>query len=148
MEAKRGLIRAATTADLSAIMLIETNSFTTPWSRDFFQHELENPLNFMIVYELESAIVGYLVLWVVAGEAHIANLAVDFRYRRQGYGRALLTWAMEKARAQKAEFITLEVNAQNPAALTLYSQAGFIRTGCRLKYYENKYDALILSCKL
>lgn len=44
-----------------------------------------------------------------------------------------------------AILITLEVNKENLAAIHLYQKYGFEIKGTRKKYYDNKFDAYIMT---
>ena len=45
-----------------------------------------------------------------------------------------------------ADTVLLEVRSSNTAAIRLYEEYGFVKTGIRKGYYDNKEDALIM-CK-
>ena len=46
------------------------------------------------------------------------------------------------------EIFTLEVSEQNEVAISLYSKFGFEKVGLRKKYYDGKFDAILMSKKL
>lgn len=141
-------LRIANEADLDAILAIEEISFTTAWSRDFFFHELHNPISKFYVLEQRKCVIGYVIFWLVADEVHIANLAVHPQFRRSGMGTKLLKTVFDQASRHRAKIITLEVNEKNVSARDLYRKFGFAQVGRRAKYYENRDDALILSRSL
>lgn len=63
--------------------------------------------------------------------AFIANLAVDTRARRRGFGSALLHRALTFARQQlQADRVYAHVDGTNPATCSLYKRAGFERSSC------------------
>lgn len=138
-------IRRADEPDLPAILAIEEKSFATAWTEDFFRHELHNPISRFYVLEKDKKIVGYIIIWIVADESHIANIAVHPEFRSAGLGGKLLNFAFEIAQRNGAKTITLEVNEHNEAARRLYEKYRFSVTGRRSHYYENKDDALILT---
>ena len=84
------LIRKMTGRDLDEIMQIELQSFTLPWSRQSYENELNNRYATYIVADYEGEVAAYGGIWVVFEEAHITNVAVAPRYRRQGMGSRLL----------------------------------------------------------
>lgn len=141
-------IRPAAGADIAAIVPIEQCCFASPWTVDFFRHELYNPVSHFYVIEKEKVVVGYVIYWIIGRETHIANLAIHPDYRQLGYGKQLLIWAVEHARRKYAATVTLEVNAKNTNARQLYADFGFRVTGIRPHYYENRDDALIMTLKL
>ena len=138
-------LRVAAETDLIQVCAIEEASFSSAWSLDFFRHELHNPVSRFFVAAHENQVVGYVVFWVVADQAHIANIAVHPDFRRQGIGDFLCQVACETARESGAVSITLEVNENNHPAIELYQRMNFRMVGRRKKYYENRDDALILT---
>jgi ribosomal-protein-alanine N-acetyltransferase len=91
------------------------------------------------------AVAGYVVIWLVADEAELANLAVAPDRRRQGIGQYLLDAAMAEAVAGGAVSLYLEVRESNVAARALYGGRGFVAVGRRASYYRNPVeDALLL----
>ncbi len=97
-------------------------------------------------------IIGFAGIWIMADEAHIANIAVREVNRHQGLGELLLISVIDLARELKARLVTLEVRASNAAAQGLYTKYGFNQTGQRRGYYvdrgyqiDNREDALIMT---
>jgi len=91
-------------------------------------------------------IIGFAGFWIMAEEAHLTNIAVRVRHRRQGIGELLLISIIDLATELKARIITLEVRASNTAAQSLYHKYGFTQVGLRHGYYsDNKEDAILMS---
>jgi ribosomal-protein-alanine N-acetyltransferase len=91
-------------------------------------------------------IMGFAGLWMLADEAHITNIAVREKHRRQGIGERLLIAIVELAIELGAHLITLEVRASNSEAQKLYAKYGFVRVGMRRGYYtDNREDAVLMS---
>lgn len=59
----------------------------------------------------------------------VGNVVIHPEYRGRGFGRALVTAALEAARAQSARWVGLEVRADNASACHLYEQLGFAPVG-------------------
>lgn len=88
-----------------------------------------------------SAIVGFLATRQTApGENEILNLAVDPAARRMGVGYRLVRQALE---SRSGEWF-LEVRASNVAAIRLYEDLGFVRSGTRENYYGEPPEAAIV----
>lgn len=138
-------IRRAEERDIGEIMIIEKMSFTSPWTVDFFRCELYNPVSFFYIIEVRKLLAGYIIFWILKNEAHIANVAIHPDFRKRGYGKYLLRWAIERCWVKGVATITLEVNEKNNAARNLYDKMGFKIVGKKAKYYENNDDALILA---
>jgi GNAT superfamily N-acetyltransferase len=64
----------------------------------------------------------------------IANVAVHPDYRRKGIARALTQRAMQHARDKKVENIWLHVRDDNPGAIDLYKQLGFVERARRTSW--------------
>jgi ribosomal-protein-alanine N-acetyltransferase len=143
-------IRRMIHSDLSLVSDIERRSYEFPWSHGVFRDCLLAGYH-CTVLERGDIIVGYAILSVAAGEAHILNLCVDPLYRKLGYGDRLLAEILALARAADVSEILLEVRPSNFAALSLYRKRGFRQVSSRLSYYQAKdgrEDAAILSLKL
>jgi ribosomal-protein-alanine N-acetyltransferase len=135
--------------DLEAVLAIEQQAFTTPWSRAMFLSELTNTRNAHLlvarVGEGQDDVVGYIGYRVVIDEMHIVIVAVHPAWRRRGIARTLMCEAMERARQASCSKATLEVRVSNTGAQQLYYHLGFAPVGARPRYYRRPTeDALIL----
>lgn len=91
-------------------------------------------------------IMGFAGLWLMAGEAHITNIAVREMRRRQGIGELLLISLVDLAIEMDASLVTLEVRFSNTAAQQLYYKYGFVQVGLRRGYYiDDKEDAMLMT---
>lgn len=91
-------------------------------------------------------VAGWVVVWFVAGEAHIASIGVAEPERRRGVGELLVLGAIEAAASNACDELTLEVRRSNEAAQALYRKYGFREVGERKGYYvDDKEDALIMT---
>jgi ribosomal-protein-alanine N-acetyltransferase len=83
--------------------------------------------------------------WLGAGSGHLGNLAVVPGRRRRGIARRLVEDLLERACAERADPLSLEVRASNFAAQGLYRTHGFRLAGLRRRYYRDTgEDALIM----
>ncbi|MBW6486445.1 MAG: ribosomal protein S18-alanine N-acetyltransferase [Syntrophobacterales bacterium] len=135
--------------DIDEIMVIERDSFSSPWSAPLFRQELANPVSRVLVARLvgEGArnIVGYIVYWLVADELHLQKIAIHRDLRRHGFASRLLQEAIKSSAAANTQRATLEVRGSNLPALKLYDKFGFSVKGVRPRYYgDTKEDALIM----
>jgi ribosomal-protein-alanine N-acetyltransferase len=134
--------------DLDAVTAIEQASYTTPWSGEHFRNEIEAVYSWPLVALEGDTIVGYLCLMCLFEEAQILNIAVAPGLRGRGIGRLMLERASELSLEKGAGFMALEVRASNHAALTLYEQFGFKKTGIRARYYDHTEDAVLMEKKI
>ena len=96
----------------------------------------------------KQLVIGFAGFWIIAGEAHITNIAVRELCRRQGIGELLLISIIELATELNAQLITLEVRASNAAAQSLYYKYGFSQVGLRRGYYsDDREDATLMSAE-
>ncbi|MBQ1437954.1 MAG: ribosomal protein S18-alanine N-acetyltransferase [Ruminococcus sp.] len=84
---------------------------------------------------------------VVIDEGYIFNVAVNADFRRKGVGTALINELVTYGKKNNLCFITLEVRESNQAAISLYSDFGFIRVGERKNYYSDPAENAILMTK-
>lgn len=110
------------------------------WGADAMRLQLELPG----VFALVDPRGGMVLARVAADEAEILTLAVLPAQRRQGIARALLTAAGERAAADGATALFLEVALRNEAAHALYVACGFAPVGRRRRYYADGDDALVM----
>jgi [ribosomal protein S18]-alanine N-acetyltransferase len=132
---------------IDAIVALEAESFTNPWSRDTLVWELRNSdvTRVHLLREDGGTIAAFCVCWIIFDELHINTLAVAPEFRRRGLATALLQAVMAEAETEGAMKATLEVRASNTAALALYERLGFRISARRPEYYTNpQEDALIL----
>jgi len=138
---------AGADADIDAIVGLEAESFTNPWSRETIVWELRNSdvTRVYILRDDEATVRGFCVCWVIFDELHINTLAVAPNSRRSGLATLLLRHVMAEAAAAGARKAMLEVRASNSAALALYTRLGFHVAARRPRYYtQPEEDALIL----
>jgi ribosomal-protein-alanine N-acetyltransferase len=135
------------TSEIDAIVAIERESFTNPWTSDMYAAELENP-GVAYCYLARNAagkVVGFCSFWRIVDELHINNLAVLPEHRRSGVATALLTRVLSEGAKLGARRATLEVRTSNLPARLLYERLGFSVAGVRRAYYTKPVeDAIIL----
>ncbi len=95
---------------------------------------------------LDYAILGFVGLWFMAGEAHITAIAVEEASRGKGIGELLLMGSIELAMSRGATVVSLEARVSNYVAQSLYQKYGFQKVGIRKGYYtDNREDAVIMT---
>jgi ribosomal-protein-alanine N-acetyltransferase len=140
-------IRKMTLEDVPAVVGLDQKSFSLPWPERSFRFELtDNPASRCWVADLNGKIVGMIVVWLIVDEAHVATIATDPDYRRQGIGKRLLAYALRHMIADGARRSFLEVRESNLAAQEMYRKFGYEVTGRRRRYYrDNDEDAILMS---
>lgn len=146
-EAAVRIERVSDESPIDAIVALEAESFTNPWSKDTLLWELRNS-DITFIYVLRSDdddVVAFCVCWMLFDELHINTIAVAPAFRRRGLATALLQHIFGDAAARGVHRATLEVRASNSAAIQLYERLGFRVTATRHRYYTHpEEDALIL----
>ena len=142
-----GRVRSMLVDEVVDIARIDAQAYPYPWTEQIFRDCLKSRYH-CVVYESEQEMLGYAVLSVAAGEAHILNICILPERQNQGLGRDLLNYLIELAREHKVETIFLEVRASNEPAKRLYDRMGFNELGIRKNYYpadQGREDALVLA---
>ncbi len=120
-----------------------------PWTRKMFESELENMISaFLVGVDESGAAVCFGGMWLIADIAEITNIAVDPDFRRLGLGQRTLSLLCGICRERGVSQMNLEVRDGNDAAIGLYEKFGFEPVGRRKKYYDNKFDAILMTKKL
>jgi len=128
------MIRLMQPSDLSAVVTIENQVQTHPWTFKQFEESLQSYQ--CTVIEQDQRIVGFCILQPVLDEANLLLMAIDPKFQGQGLGYQLLDASIEQLNNQPVQ-IFLEVRESNHAAIGLYEKAGFHQIDLRKNYYPN-----------
>jgi len=143
-------IRQMVESDVQSVVAVERASYQFPWSEGIFRDCLRVGYVCRVVTAAED-VIGYGVMSVGAGEAHILNLCISDAFRCQGIGRRLLGYLIERGTAAGMSEAFLEVRPSNTAAIRLYLSCGFEQVGMRRGYYQavgGREDAAVLKLTL
>jgi ribosomal-protein-alanine N-acetyltransferase len=143
-------IRPMMEIDLPEVAIIERKSYAFPWSENIFRDCLRVGYTCRAL-DLSGQIIGYGVMSLGAGEAHVLNVCVRDEFRSRGFGRRLLEHLLERAAAAGVHEAFLEVRPSNTAAIRLYQRLGFEQIGIRRGYYQavdGREDAIVLKLEL
>ena len=139
-------IREMRQTDVTMVATIEQSAYEFPWSSGIFRDCLLAGYA-SVVLEHGGKVIGYGILSVAAGEAHLLNLVLSASARGMGNGRRLLEHLTDLARGAGVDGMYLEVRPSNLRALALYERAGFEAIGRRRGYYRARggtEDAVVL----
>ncbi len=137
--------------DIPAIMAIEEQSFSLPWTPGIYRYELRHNAHGLYRaircrYPGLPPVVAYAGVWLYLPEAHISTIAVHPAFRGLHFGAWILATVLVEATLQGAEEATLEVRVSNTPAQRLYLSFGFRVVGRRYGYYsDNREDAYIMT---
>jgi ribosomal-protein-alanine N-acetyltransferase len=132
--------------DVPVIVAVERGAYQFPWSEGVFRDCLRVGYVCRVV-EIGGDLGGYGIMSVGAGEAHILNVCIRAEYRYRGFGRKLLLYLLDRARASGMYEAFLEVRPSNTVAARLYHSMGFEQVGIRRGYYQatiGREDAAVL----
>jgi len=141
------LLRPATEFDLNDVVRIERSCFADPWSEESFRRLLAgHPAIFQVlVLQPENQVAGYVIAFAVGEDAELLNVAVEPRFRGQGFAGQMLDAVLIELAGLGVRAAFLEVRESNRAALGLYGSRGFKEIGRRKNYYRRPVeDALVM----
>jgi ribosomal-protein-alanine N-acetyltransferase len=123
-------IRPMSLDDLPTVESIDKSAFGSLWhnSRQSLEFAFRQA-TFATVADYDGAIVGYQISTAMHMGGHLARLATNPQYQRQGIGYAVLRDLLVQFKQRGAQRITVNTQEENLASISLYQTAGFIRTG-------------------
>lgn len=143
-------LRPMRESDLVAVHAMEERAYEFPWTLGIFRDCLRSDYPAWVLEE-GGIIVGYVLMSVAAGEAHILNVCVAPEQQGRGLGRKLVRAILHVARGRAAERVFLEVRPSNVGAIALYHDEGFNEIGRRPRYYpakDGREDAIVMAMEL
>jgi len=139
--------RPLVASDLESVMTIERDLYEYPWTLGNFRDSLNAGYSCWAILDRDG-LIGYAVLMLGAGEAHLLNLSIERGVQRQGHGTRLLHHLIGVTRRYGATRLFLEVRPSNRSGRALYARNGFVEVGTRRGYYPartGREDAIVLS---
>ncbi len=120
------------------------------WSKEALEQELlnENRIYILAKNENTNEVLGFAGISIIFNEAELMNIVVKKNKRKHGIGKALLEKIINICIENNIEVVKLEVNENNISAKNLYKSCGFIQTGKRERYYNNKDAAILFDLKI
>jgi ribosomal-protein-alanine acetyltransferase len=137
-------IRPVILTDLSDIMRIENMSFNfDSFSHRQFTYLITKAKGAFFTALSEEKVAGYISLLEHSRRhsVRIYGIAVHPDYRGRKIGQALIDEAKQYTVNKNIHRLSLEVEINNKAAITLYQKNGFLITGILSNYYCNHSDA-------
>jgi len=148
------IFRVMEKTDLESVVRIEQDCQSHPWSILQFQEGIKAGHQCWVAikeFEGSEILVGFVIVSTVLDECSLLNISVRPAYQRQGIGRQLLEYVIERARSNDVVKIFLEVRAANASAIALYETSGFRQIAIRRDYYPaytGREDGLVYSLLL
>lgn len=148
MEKNNYLISAMKIEDLENIKDILEVDFDEFWNYETLKEELESNFSKYFIAKQNDNIVGFAGLKIILDEADLMNIVTKKCCRHEGIASNIMDKLIEHCKQEKIKCINLEVNIQNSIAINFYKKYNFNEVGLRKKYYDNTYDALLMTYKL
>ena len=132
--------------DLETIKDILQTEFDEFWTYEILQQELlSNNSKYIVAKSLDNIIVGFAGIKIILDTAELMNIVTKKSFRANGIGKLMLEYLINMYKNEKIKTLNLEVNSQNTIAINLYKKYNFKEVGLRKKYYNNTYDAILMS---
>lgn len=138
-------IRDLVRDDLGAVLTIENDIFPDPWTKQMFIDHIEDDGWGGFIAENDGLIIGYACYYIVAGEAHLTNIATRKDFQRKSVAKQLLENILQIASDNECAYVLLEVRPSNLDAIKFYEKYGFKILYHRPEYYHNPVEnALVM----
>lgn len=139
------MIRAATLADIPALVSLEQHCFSTDrLSARSFRHLLTRGHASLFVFDVQAQLQGYVLVLFHQNTsmARLYSLAVAPEGRGKGTGAALIAACEQDALEHGVVSMRLEVHINNAGAIDLYHRLGYRDFDVFPDYYEDHAAAL------
>lgn len=132
--------------DLNLIKDNLTCDFDEFWNYEILKDELlSSNSRYIVTKNINNIIVGFCGIKIIFDTAEIMNIVTKKDFRSNGIGTLMLDYIIDYCKNNKIKNINLEVNSTNTVAINLYKKYNFKEVGLRKKYYNNTYDAILMS---
>jgi len=152
VEWKKATIQKMGIQDLDEVISVESCNPLPLWSKNMFIEEIGNPFSYCFVMKIEDRskqrVIGFICFRNVAEESELLNIGVHSDYRQLGAGRKLMQFYVEFSRRRGIKTFHLEVRSSNHSAIHLYQLFSYHSSGMRKKFYQGKFDALLMTRKV
>jgi len=140
-------IRSISLADIDQVYAIESESFFTPYSRNFFTEFPDAENCFLFVAEKkDTTIGGYMAFKIQKNRVQLVSIAVGSNSRRMGIAQQMITSMMRMCYEMKINKIYLHVSVMNFPAQNLYKSFDFVPNKWISNYYaDESEDAIIMT---
>lgn len=138
------MIRPLQIKDIDIIVQLEEEIFGETLGKEMLENELNNPLVWFRVLEIDNQVIGYIGGYFYLEDGEILNFLIDKSKQHQGYGTILFESILQEARQKGIKKVTLEVRESNSNAISFYTKFGFSKISIRKHYYQNGDNAIVM----
>ncbi len=128
---------------LAQLTEIHASAFSPGWPVEDFAAHMDLASDDIIDIIEGGEVRGFAIVRTAIDQAEILTLIVAPAHKRRGLGGELLHRAEARALERGAGIMFLEVAADNPAAISLYKNAGYYQCGTRPRYYRRKVNGIV-----
>jgi len=117
--------------DAAALADIHNAAFGPIWTPDLYRKVMESPgyepERELVIHAPDGALVAFSIIWFdyLNHTGLFEPVGTHKDYQRQGFGRAIILYGMQKMAAAGMEFATVAHFGNNEAARGLYQSCGF-----------------------
>jgi len=138
--------------DLQEVQFIAASSSLHPWSENMFVGEMRNPFSHCFITKIRERsnppVLGFICFRNVEDESELLNICVHPQYRQLGIGKRLMQFYFGFSSRKKVKTYYLEVNSSNLPAVNLYQSFSYQSLGIRKKFYQGRFDAILMVKKV
>jgi ribosomal-protein-alanine N-acetyltransferase len=149
VEWEKVTIRKMNIQDLDEVISMESSTSGVLWSKNMFIEEMRNPFAYCFVMRIDNQskqeVIGFICFRNVAEESELLNICVHPDYRQLGAGKRLMEFYVAFGRRREIKTFYLEVLSSNTSAIRLYQLFSYESSGMRKKFYQGKFDALLMT---
>jgi ribosomal-protein-alanine N-acetyltransferase len=149
MEWEKITIQKMDIQDLDEAICIESSYSGAPWSKSMFVEEMRNPSAYCFVMKIEGRprqrVIGFICFRNVVEESELLNICVHPDYRQLGAGKRLMEFYVDFSSRRGIKTFHLEVRSSNDSAIHLYRMFSYEASGMRKKFYQGRFDALLMT---
>ena len=145
------VMRPITIDLLDAVLAIEVEAYTFPWTRGNFIDALAAGYIARALVAPGGGVLGYLIAMPGVDEMHLLNVTVAPEQQGRGHARRMLDQLYRQSATFGAAAVWLEVRESNARARALYVSEGFTEAGRRRDYYpapQGRHEDAILMTKV
>ena len=129
-------IEPAQAKDADAAAKLHAAGFYRGWPREEFAAYITGEgTPVYVACDAKRKIAGFSMLRHLGDDVELITIAVDNKWRKKGVGGALMRAMVDDLLMSPAKRLLLEVAADNPAAIRLYTKLGFEKISERKGYY-------------
>lgn len=142
-------IRKAELLDTSKLFALEEKLFLSenfPLSRASFYYHINN--NMLFVAEIDSVIVGYILVLIKRKNAKLYSIGVKEEFRGRKIAQKLLEFSIKELSSIAPKALFLEVRVDNIVAINLYKKIGFTIKKKLNKFYLDGCDAYLMELNI